>query len=121
MPPVTVETLWQQLEPKVAYLSPDERERLKDALDFAYRAHEGQKRKSGEPYITHPVAVTEILAGLGMDLETLQAGLLHDVVEDTPATFEEIEERFGPGVRRIVEGETKVSKLPKMAEELEDE
>jgi len=121
MPPVTVETLWQQLEPKVAYLSPDERERLKDALDFAYRAHEGQKRKSGEPYITHPVAVTEILAGLGMDLETLQAGLLHDVVEDTPATFEEIEERFGPGVRRIVEGETKVSKLPKMAEKLEDE
>ena len=121
MSEVRVETLWQQLEPKVGYLRPEERDRLKAALAFAFEAHRGQKRKSGDPYITHPVAVTEILAGLGMDLETLEAGLLHDTVEDTAVTFEEIERRFGPGVRRIVEGETKVSKLPKMAEKLEDE
>jgi len=117
MSEVSVESLWQRLAPKVGYLGEGERSRLKEALDFAYRAHAGQKRKSGEPYITHPVAVAEILAEMHMDLDTLIAGLLHDTVEDTEATFEEIEARFGPAVRRIVEGETKVSKLPKIEDE----
>ncbi|KAK7240494.1 hypothetical protein SO694_00111088 [Aureococcus anophagefferens] len=72
-------------------------------------------RRSGEPFIVHPVAVAGLLCGLGMDRETVAAGLLHDTVEDTAATLEEIEATFGADVRAIVEGETKVSKLPKLA------
>ena len=88
--------------------------RVEDAYEFAREAHDGVKRKSGEPYITHPVAVALILARLGMDTESLMAGLLHDTVEDVDGVdFELIETRFGPDVRRIVEGETKVSKLSK--------
>ncbi|RIH92846.1 RelA/SpoT family protein [Meiothermus granaticius] len=107
--------LWQALEPKLHYLPHDSREAVHQALEFAYQAHRGQWRKSGEPYIIHPVAVAEILAELRMDAETLMAGLLHDTIEDTEATPEELEEHFGAGVRKIVEGETKVSKLYKLA------
>ena len=82
------------------------------AVQLAYDAHDGQRRKSGEPFITHPVAVAGILAEQKMDHETVIAGLLHDTVEDTDrVTFESIEARFGRAVRRIVEGETKVSKV----------
>ncbi|MFC4425854.1 RelA/SpoT family protein [Deinococcus navajonensis] len=91
-----------------------ERERIERAYEFARDAHEGVARKSGEPYITHPVAVAVILARLGMDTDSVMAGLLHDTVEDVDrVTFEQIEDLFGPDVRRIVEGETKVSKLSK--------
>lgn len=107
--------LWTRLEPKLTHLPPAEQERVRAALDFAFVAHRGQLRKSGEPYIVHPVAVAEILAELGLDAETLMAGLLHDTVEDTEVKPEDIEERFGAAVRRIVEGETKVSKLYKLA------
>jgi len=119
---VTPQTLWKRLETRLAYLAPAERERVRAALEFAFDAHQGQKRKSGEPYITHPVAVTEILAELRMDADSLIAGLLHDTVEDVErVTFATIRERFGPDVARIVEGETKVSKLSKMAATVEDE
>ena len=85
---------------------------MRDALEVAFDAHEGQRRKSGEPYITHPVAVAAILAEMELDHESLVAGLLHDTVEDTQAvTFESLEKRYGAAVRRIVEGETKVSKV----------
>ncbi len=94
-----------------SYLKPAAQARLAKAYAFAEQAHSGMLRKSGEPFITHPVAVTEILAEMRLDLNALQAGLLHDTVEDTDATFEQIEEEFGPTVRRIVEGETKISKL----------
>ncbi len=91
-----------------------ERAGIERAYDFARHAHHGVKRRSGEPYITHPVSVAVILAQLGMDTDSLMAGLLHDTVEDVEAvTFEGIQELFGPDVRRIVEGETKVSKLSK--------
>ncbi|MFC3835501.1 MULTISPECIES: RelA/SpoT family protein [Deinococcus] len=91
-----------------------ERTGIERAYEFARQAHAGVRRRSGEPYITHPVAVAVILAGLGMDTDSLMAGLLHDTVEDVEhVTFEAIEEQFGPDVRRIVEGETKVSKLSK--------
>ena len=110
-----VEALWQQLEPHLHHLPAAAKAQVREALEFAYIAHEGQKRKSGEPYITHPVAVAQILAELALDAETLMAGLLHDTIEDTPARPEEIEERFGAAVRRIVEGETKVSKLYQLA------
>lgn len=118
---ITTQSLWESLAPSLEYLEAPKRQHIREALEFAYRAHEGQKRRSGEPYITHPVEVARILAQLRMDVETIQAGLLHDTVEDTDVTFEEIERVFGAVVRRIVEGETKVSKLPKLAERLEDE
>ena len=81
------------------------------AFNFAYQLHEGQYRKSGEPYIAHPVAVASLLRDLGGDCVTIAAGFLHDIVEDTDVTPEEIEERFGIEVRLLVEGVTKLSKF----------
>ena len=110
---VTPDFLWEsELERRTEYLQDFERVQVRTALDIAFHAHDGQKRKSGEPYIIHPVAVTCILASYYMDHETLCAGLLHDTVEDTEfVTFESVESMFGPSVRAIVEGETKVSKV----------
>ena len=101
----------QSLQEKVSYLAPVDQERLREAYELAYKAHDGVMRRSGDPFISHPVAVTEILTELRLDTDALVAGLLHDTVEDTDVTFEEIEAQFGAAVRRIVEGETKISKL----------
>jgi len=81
------------------------------AFDFANSLHEGQVRASGEPYIAHPVAVAGILRDLGGSSAVIAAGFLHDVVEDTDVTLNEIEERFGTEVRTLVEGVTKLSKF----------
>jgi len=81
------------------------------AFEFAYQLHEGQYRKSGEPYIFHPLAVAGLLRDLGGSSAMIAAGFLHDVVEDTEITIEQIEERFGPEVRQLVEGVTKLSKI----------
>ncbi len=81
------------------------------AFNFAYDLHEGQYRKSGEPYIAHPVAVAGLLRDLGGDSVTIAAGFLHDIVEDTDITPEEIESMFGVEVRGLVEGVTKLSKF----------
>lgn len=94
-----------------AYLPDRDRLRVGEAFDVAERAHRGDLRRSGEPYITHPVAVAELLAEMQLDGDAIIAGLLHDTVEDTALTFDEIESGFGSAVRRIVEGETKISKL----------
>ncbi len=87
-----------------------------DIIDRAYvysaRVHEGQVRLSGEPYLSHPLEVGKILADMRLDVESIAAALLHDVIEDTPATKEDIQEMFGPGVAHIVEGVTKLSALP---------
>ncbi len=106
-----VMTIPESLKAATSYLSAEDAARVAEGYAFAEEAHRGMKRKSGEPYIIHPVAVTEILAEMNLDVAALLAGLLHDTVEDTDVTFEQIEERFGPTVRRIVEGETKISKL----------
>lgn len=112
---VTVKTLWEVLKPTISYLSSPHLRLVKDALKLAFEAHDGQKRRSGEPFIIHPVEVARILGELELDWESIAAGLLHDTVEDSNVvTFERIEEEFGPVVRRIVEGETKVSKLGKL-------
>ena len=105
---------WKRLEKAIAYLPKDERAVVRDALIVAHGAHAGQNRRSGEPFVSHPVAVSILLADLSMDRDTVVAGLLHDTVEDTFLRFEDVERRFGPDVRALVEGETKVSKLPKM-------
>ncbi|KAL4515430.1 hypothetical protein Ndes2437B_g06870 [Nannochloris sp. 'desiccata'] len=111
---ITEEFLWEdRLAPLLGYLPPDQINRVREALSLAYDAHSIQRRKSGEPFITHPVEVTRILAELRMDYESLAAGLLHDTVEDCETVgLEEIGFHFGPAVQRIVEGETKFSKLP---------
>ena len=83
-------------------------DRIRDALAFAIAAHEGQTRKSGEPYVIHPILVAAITASISNDETMVISALLHDVVEDTPHTIEEIGERFGPDVRHIVEGLTKI-------------
>src|SRR5690554_4347643 len=84
---------------------------LERAYRFAVNAHQGQKRFSGELYITHPLGVATILAELELDLDTIVAGLLHDVVEDTEVTLEEIENEFGSEIAQLVDGVTKLSKL----------
>jgi GTP diphosphokinase / guanosine-3',5'-bis(diphosphate) 3'-diphosphatase len=84
---------------------------IEKAYKIADEAHSGQKRKSGEPYITHPLAVTTILAGIGMTEPTLVASLLHDTVEDTPYTLEECRQDFGDEVATLVDGVTKLDKV----------
>ncbi|MFY8149012.1 MAG: HD domain-containing protein, partial [Prochlorococcaceae cyanobacterium] len=81
---------------------------LASAFDFAYQLHEGQYRASGEPYIIHPIAVADLLRDIGASAGVIAASFLHDVVEDTDVTPEEIEEHFGAEVRALVEGVTKL-------------
>ena len=83
--------------------------RLEKAIEVATKAHEGQLRKTGEPYIIHPIAVMKILQEWNMDEDTVIAGILHDTVEDTTLTLKEIEEEFGKDVAFLVNGVTKLS------------
>ena len=84
---------------------------IRKAWEFCVQHHEGQMRASGEPYIVHPLEVSEVLAEMKLDSTAIAAGLLHDAVEDTPATSEEIEAGFGDQVAHIVEGVTKIDKI----------
>jgi RelA/SpoT family (p)ppGpp synthetase len=102
----------QALFDKVAtYLEPDDVDLIKTAYRFGERAHEGQFRKSGEPYITHPVAVASILADWFMDHQALIAALLHDVMEDSGVTKLELAEQFGKPVAELVDGLSKLERL----------
>lgn len=92
---------------------------IEKAYQVAAKAHKGQKRKSGEPYIIHPLCVGIILADLEMDKETIAAGLLHDVVEDTVMTYDEIKEEFGEEVAQLVDGVTKLGQLSYSADKVE--
>lgn len=84
---------------------------LQRAYDFSARAHEGQQRLSGEPYLKHPLAVASVLCALRLDVPPIAAGLLHDVVEDTVCTFECLENEFGEEIARLVDGVTKIGKV----------
>lgn len=84
---------------------------VREAHAFAEAAHKNQKRASGEPYIIHPIAVAQVLADMKLDLSSIVVGLLHDTVEDTAATLEEIEAKFGKDVAELVDGVTKLSKI----------
>ena len=94
------------------YLPEDRVQATRDAYDFAEECHRGQLRKSGDPYIIHPVAVASLVAGLRMDQHTVQAALLHDVMEDCGVSAERLNSRFGAEVARLVEGATKIEHLP---------
>ncbi|MDM1756723.1 MULTISPECIES: HD domain-containing protein [Acinetobacter] len=110
MPGQVVSQAKQQLNIIIdAYLKPSEVEQVLTACDYADIAHDGVTRKSGEPYILHPIAVSCILAHMRMDAETLMAALLHDVIEDTDFSKEDIAEKFGRVVAELVDGVTKLS------------
>ncbi|BAK45602.1 bifunctional (p)ppGpp synthetase/guanosine-3',5'-bis(diphosphate) 3'-pyrophosphohydrolase [Eggerthella sp. YY7918] len=102
-----------------AYLSESDQALLEKAFRFASDAHAGQCRKSGEPFVAHPVEVAIILADLRMDVETLVASLLHDTVEDTSVTREDVEREFSPEIAQLVEGVTKITRIE--VESLSDE
>ena len=110
MPGAEVSQAKQQLKTMIdAYLSATDVERVLEACDYADMAHDGVTRKSGEPYILHPIAVSCILAHMRLDAETLMAALLHDVIEDTDFTKEDITAKFGRTVAELVDGVTKLS------------
>ena len=91
--------------------------KILSAYEFAEKAHKGQKRSSGQDYIIHPLAVSFILLELGMDTDTICSALLHDVVEDTPATLDDLKKRFGQDVALLVDGVTKLGKIPTNSKE----
>ncbi|TVQ45974.1 MAG: bifunctional (p)ppGpp synthetase/guanosine-3',5'-bis(diphosphate) 3'-pyrophosphohydrolase [Gammaproteobacteria bacterium] len=93
------------------YLPQGDVERILAAYEFSAAAHEGQTRKSGEPYVSHPVAVARILAGMHLDAGTLMAALLHDVIEDTPTAREQIASLFGEEVAALVDGVSKLDQI----------
>ncbi|MFG6376164.1 MAG: bifunctional (p)ppGpp synthetase/guanosine-3',5'-bis(diphosphate) 3'-pyrophosphohydrolase, partial [Desulfovibrio sp.] len=103
----------QEILDKVSENNPEANIKLiQHAYVYAAKAHEGQTRLSGEPYLSHPLAVANTLAEMGFDEPTVAAGLLHDTVEDTRATIEDIDEYFGEDVADIVDGVTKISLIP---------
>lgn len=100
-----------ELERAAAYLGDEQRALLRRAWQVGAQAHAGQMRRSGEPYITHPVAVAKVLAEQGLDVETLVAAILHDTLEDTELSHEQLAAEFGDSVAELVEGVTKLDKL----------
>ncbi|MEE9141184.1 MAG: RelA/SpoT family protein [Gammaproteobacteria bacterium] len=94
-----------------SYLSPDAVQEVIEAYEFGAAAHEGQRRRSGEPFISHPVAVASILADLKLDQDTIIAALLHDVIEDTPTGKEQLSKQFGDRVATLVDGVSKLDQL----------
>ena len=96
---------------RFGYLKPKDVARLAEAYRFSEAAHAGQTRQSGDPYISHPLAVAEILAEWHLDGQTLMAALLHDVTEDTSVTKEEISDTFGKPVAELVDGVSKLDRI----------
>ena len=95
---------------KLDYMKED-KDKIVKAYQYALEKHDGQFRKSGEPYIIHPLNVAIILTSVYADSDSIIAALLHDVVEDTDATLDEVEEMFGPVVRKLVDGVTKLGRI----------
>lgn len=103
--------LFKKLRRKLDYLSAEEVESIQQAYLVAFDAHRGQKRRTGEDYITHPVAVAGLLADMKMDHQTIMAALLHDVIEDTPVSKQTLEEKFGKSVADLVDGVSKLTQI----------
>ena len=99
------------VEEASAYLKPRDVEHVREAIEFSRAAHQGQTRQSGDPYISHPIAVARILATLRLDVQAIIAALLHDVVEDTSITTEQVAEKFGKPVAKLVDGLSKLDRI----------
>ena len=111
-PPDPVDQVYRELEAKIREYRPkDDLTVLEKAFRFARKYHEGQARDSGEPYMLHPILVAHILADMRMDIVAMETGLLHDVVEDTSVTVDQVRKEFGEEVARCVDGLTKLTKL----------
>ncbi len=110
---MTVQEQYELLEKTVRGYNPAaDFDHIRSAFEYADRCHEGQKRKSGEPYIIHPLAVAQIVAEeLKLDSESIEAALLHDVIEDTPATHEDVARLFSPTIANLVEGVSKLTRI----------
>ena len=106
------EECWKSLEAKIlAGNITMDMGRVRDAYEYAVKLHEGQKRRDGSPYVTHCVATAEIIAEQGLDEDSIVSALLHDVIEDTPATHDDVKRQFGATVADIVEGVTKLTRV----------
>jgi len=101
----------QLIEKAATYMKEPDLDRIRDAYEFADKAHTGQVRKSGEPYILHPLAVADIVVGMQMDPTSVVAALLHDVVEDTSVSLEEVRAKFGETCAMLVDGLTKLERI----------
>ncbi|HEU0219984.1 MAG TPA: bifunctional (p)ppGpp synthetase/guanosine-3',5'-bis(diphosphate) 3'-pyrophosphohydrolase [Gallionella sp.] len=99
------------IEEASAYLKPQDVEHVREAIEFSHAAHQGQTRQSGDPYISHPIAVARILTTLHLDIQAIVAALLHDVVEDTEVTAEQVAEKFGKPVAELVDGLSKLDRI----------
>ena len=110
-PEIEARPWYEAFTPKLEYLGDEERRTIDDAFVFAARAHAGQRRISGEPYITHPIAVAAQVSEWHLDVQALSAALLHDVLEDSKVTYGDIEARFGKSVADLVDGLSKLDKL----------
>jgi guanosine-3',5'-bis(diphosphate) 3'-pyrophosphohydrolase len=116
----TILNRYQALEDKIRHYNPTaDLTRLHTAFDYAYNAHAQQMRKDGSPFITHPIAVAEIVADLELDTDSIIAALLHDCIEDTGATHEDIAKMFGATVADLVEGVTKLTRVQYVSKEEE--
>jgi (p)ppGpp synthase/HD superfamily hydrolase len=111
LPPSSVEPAYRVFLDSLDYLPPDDVERIKAAYAFAAQAHAQQKRMSGEPYITHPLAVAGAVVEWRMDADAICAALMHDVLEDTGTSKHELAERFGKEVAELVDGLSKLDKM----------
>ncbi len=106
-----LEIRFRELAQKIKNLSEEDQKRVREAFDYARAHHEGQLRKDGSPYITHPLEVAHLVAELGLDADSIMAALLHDTIEDTDATHEEVAKLFTETVADLVEGVTKLDKV----------
>ena len=111
LPTKHLRTLDELCEKITAYFPQADLKLIERAYHFSEKAHEGQIRRSGEAYISHPLSVAGILADLRLDLDSIATGLLHDTVEDTHATIDDIKREFGDSIAALVDGVTKISKM----------
>ena len=108
-----IETYYKRIADKVhSYLSEDDLKKIRAAIELAVASHEGQKRRDGSDYVTHPIAVAEIIAEMGLDADSVISAILHDCIEDTEVSYDKIKSIFGERVADIVEGVSKLTRMP---------
>ena len=101
----------RELESLTKYIKKDDKNIIKKAIEFSSKAHRDQTRKSGDPFITHPIEVAKILTSLNLDASAIAAGLLHDTIEDTNISIDDVQSLFGNQISELVQGLTKISKF----------